>query len=836
MPDDTGIYSGGLFTIAATHKNDWPNDRRRVSSVLINAPGDATFNNTRWICFDKTGAGNPSANARAIDGLWSFRGPDGNQVIADPDGTEPSPARINYGDKVTVYREDWQISIGDDGTPTKQMTQEYLSCRINSPVGSGFRIGVVSSAASWEQWTIVDPAGSASGPLSFGSEFMLRFESNPPVYLSQTTDGSYDIVTATTSKENTRWVVGPGATLDPKPVRYEDMVVFASNGARMFASDDSVSGVIFDSTSPLSDLSRWIVTSDGLSKEPLMVKFGDDIGLGINAYKDDPLNPSSTYLQYPGDIAPEWKIIDPDHPASVAQVRFGDRVALHGRRGNGNYLASDGTTSATLGPRTTFTLGDAFNELSTQVAMPGLPAAPDGLDNSAMLLSVGDSLQKTIVVKAVGLVPEVGDTVSGLVGFLWTEDGPDIWGMIEERVKKLVKEAIDQNNIDLFKQKIAALKDQMRSYVGPDLTDSEKATYLGQMDGNVDALGEAAKVLTQPQETLPYLVIAANLHLIILHEGFINYLRYNGGASFSGIADSSAKLKQWIHVYSRLAATFRQQAVDWRTGPTGGFISWSAQWDHETVRTYLTDTYLRNNGIFRIAYSPARYEYVDSDNDKKWYPTDEQNTHCEWYQARMGEAFGSQLDAVALSAPLWRYLDPDVDETPRRTAGILIDGAFGKLGDAEGAGFYEGNRYWNLPFSAADSSLLSFSDFYDAGFNPDRQPSDTINNIGWRAGDLVYVFAVNGQEIGQNGAGTTSTHMVDPRRIVAASGREEWSCHKVLFTNNRGVVFGDGGGGGVSWTSKLPDETHPALVGISGSGDNKCLNQLYLHWQYTRWG
>jgi hypothetical protein len=782
-----------MISIVQTPGSIQSNDHRRVSALQKIVADDPAIKDLRYAAFDE-GANNQ----------WAILDPKG-AIKSDPlDGRKS--ASVNFGDTITLG-----VSVWVEGST--QMN--YLSCRENSQVRSGLivrrRVSVAPAASDWEKWTIIDPVNPTS-TRQVNTDDAFALKSAFGDYLSRETDSTYRVLrTAPTLGEAERWIAGVPVVADCKRLRGQNLISVVKEGPKqshLVAPEDISKNARFDQ-SPLSASNRWTVVSPADLTAKSLVKFGDTVCLRVDKFTGNTaMAPASLYLSYRQDRplagggaavgvadAPRewelWKIVDPYSAASVESVRFGDKVAFKGLAGGGGYLSlknSGAATSSSLGTDEIWTLGDAVTEMKG--TMPAL-GSPNITDNSAIMLNMGDSLAKTAVVKGVAFLPEVGPVVSGLVAVMWPKDGTDIWAMIQERVKALVGSMIEDASIATFVTTMSGLKNEMREFI---LTQDigMKGAVLNRMLGNLDEASPAALALPKPQQSLPHLVNLATIHLNVLHERFINHLRYFPNATPDDVQNSRHDLKEMIVTYLDAVQKAKAAALVWRKGLV------DEGWVKEDRLVVFKDDYVPNNAVF------ACKPYTE-------------NKSFEEHRQRVADIFATQLEAIMLPSLLWRYLDPDCDEMPTRGYAILTTGPFGKLGNAErgngngGRGIHVGQRFWN-----------------EEGAKP-------LRKIGAHSGDSIYMLQINdGPQHGSENPQTDTITLGDGERIVSATGHHGWECHQITFTTNKSRTMRTGRVEGATWTAAPPPETDPQLWSLSGNASDR-LDNLYLNWQYRRW-
>ena len=69
-----------------------------------------------------------------------------------------------------------------------------------------------------------------------------------------------------------------------------------------------------------------------------------------------------------------------------------------------------------------------------------------------------------VIASALGMVPEVGSLLSGLVYILWPSDQEDVWDQIKDQVQQLVQQDLTQLVENLEAQTLNGLKGSIQDY------------------------------------------------------------------------------------------------------------------------------------------------------------------------------------------------------------------------------------------------------------------------------------------------------------------------------------------------------------------------------------
>jgi hypothetical protein len=851
-PDGYMSYGDQFAIVASTD----PCDRHRVAAKQVNMPGDPL---PRYAVLD----------ALANESNWRFM--DSQGVI--------TTGAIQFGDTVSLGMVAWV-----NGQPQTI----YLSCRNGStPRNIGLDVpGDGSTLDASELWTIIDPeVPTSTDYVTRGSAFALK--STFGDYMSQTisSDGVLQTASATgttitwgASAPTGIWIAATPVIWDPQLLWHEDwltvlrpaagentpplLLTAAANaqyfsGAGVIAGPGFIVAAVSFQAGALSDLNRWIVErTDG---QAVGINFGDQVYLSIKTY-DDPAQPTTLYLKYSqsagndvqagvapqADDAAKWKVVNPDIPTSTASVRYGDKVALEGLSGTGQYLSAGGMSS-TLDQSAAVTIGDAITAQGSD--MPDMPALPSTTDNSAILLDVGDDLAQTMTVGMFSYFGDAGVALALVAAIFWPSgSGTDVWDLISARVNALIDEKIDQAWFQDFQNQYAQVQSQWQTY-----TQDPSWTTLSQMETELSGLTGMAMNFDHPEYTLPYFVAFASLDLRVLHELFIHSLDYPQDSVDPAVAIQQRRqaLQLAITAYSNQFNTMRTNAVNWRqnqvacvTLQDSSHSVWvpphGPSYTAYNYNPYIQDPFLQSSGCFRLRNQVDDNGNPNGDN----VPPTQADIDCaNRYAARMAEAFGSQLDALTLPQLLWSYLDPDCPHVPTRTSSTLITGPFGKLGSAEGSGFFTGGWYWNFPSVNSAQQPSPTTGYPELGFPVADQTAQPVPITGFAAAGTACILGYQIAPLdpispGESGPGFSEVLLAQGERFVVANGCEGSQCQALSLTTNQGNVMKSGNfdPNATTWSNTLPADTHPFWTGLSGStSDDDGLDQVYLHWQYDRW-
>lgn len=164
-----------------------------------------------------------------------------------------------------------------------------------------------------------------------------------------------------------------------------------------------------------------------------------------------------------------------------------------------------------------------------------------------------------------GLVPEVGSVLSGLVYIFWPQSGEDVWAEMEQQVEDLVDKKIDQLVYEDAMEAVAGLQNVLNDYLS--------AVQTGDTT-NISTQWIAAREafshdMPQFQATgyqfllLPMFVQVVNMNLALLRDGvlFGSSWGWNEAYTQSIVDDLSSKIKSFSAYANQIYQEGYQQVV-----------------------------------------------------------------------------------------------------------------------------------------------------------------------------------------------------------------------------------------------------------------------------------
>ncbi|KAI1149278.1 hypothetical protein F4825DRAFT_431111 [Nemania diffusa] len=173
---------------------------------------------------------------------------------------------------------------------------------------------------------------------------------------------------------------------------------------------------------------------------------------------------------------------------------------------------------------------------------------------------------KAIVSEGLGLVPEAGSILSGLVGFLWPDkDKPQLrWDQISKGVEKIVLGLIAKDKVKELARKSQSLYELIRKY--------DELPY------GIDQKGQKFNFILDwftltkrdyldnetPWETLQYFVPMATLHLTFVHQQYFLWDKIYPNNPGKQKEANRKELEQTIQQYIAAAKRIKTRCLEWR--------------------------------------------------------------------------------------------------------------------------------------------------------------------------------------------------------------------------------------------------------------------------------
>ncbi len=129
-----------------------------------------------------------------------------------------------------------------------------------------------------------------------------------------------------------------------------------------------------------------------------------------------------------------------------------------------------------------------------------------------------------LIASTLGLIPEVGSLLSGLVYILWPSDQEDVWDEIKDQVQALVQQDLTQLVENLEVQTLQGLKGSIQDYQDALTTNDPSNISQNWTSAKLNFIQQMPQFQTQGYEValLPYYAQAVNLYLALLRDGVLH--------------------------------------------------------------------------------------------------------------------------------------------------------------------------------------------------------------------------------------------------------------------------------------------------------------------------
>ncbi len=129
-----------------------------------------------------------------------------------------------------------------------------------------------------------------------------------------------------------------------------------------------------------------------------------------------------------------------------------------------------------------------------------------------------------LIASTLGLIPEVGSLLSGLVYILWPSDQEDVWDEIKDQVQALVQQDLTQLVENLEAQTLQGLKGSIQEYQDALTTNDPSNISQNWTSAKLNFVQQMPQFKTPGYEValLPYYAQAVNLYLALLRDGVLH--------------------------------------------------------------------------------------------------------------------------------------------------------------------------------------------------------------------------------------------------------------------------------------------------------------------------
>ncbi|MCS6326921.1 MAG: hypothetical protein H8K06_07535 [Nitrospira sp.] len=151
-----------------------------------------------------------------------------------------------------------------------------------------------------------------------------------------------------------------------------------------------------------------------------------------------------------------------------------------------------------------------------------------------------------VIASALGMVPEVGSLLSGLVYILWPSEQEDVWDEIKDQVQALVQQDLTQLVENLEAQTLKGLKGSIQDYQDAITTKDPSNISQNWTSAKLNFVQQMPQFQTQGYEValLPYYAQAVNLYLALLRDGVLHGTDW--GWTDADVAVATKEMNQFI--------------------------------------------------------------------------------------------------------------------------------------------------------------------------------------------------------------------------------------------------------------------------------------------------
>lgn len=174
-----------------------------------------------------------------------------------------------------------------------------------------------------------------------------------------------------------------------------------------------------------------------------------------------------------------------------------------------------------------------------------------------------------VIASALGMVPEVGSLLSGLVYILWPSDQEDVWDQIKDQVQALVQQDLTQLVENLEAQTLQGLKGSIQEYQDAITTKDPSNISQNWTSAKLNFVQQLPQFQAQGYEValLPYYAQAVNLYLALLRDGVLHGKEW--GWTDADVAVATNEMNQAIEDVCQWVDTTFGQEYGQRTNKFG---------------------------------------------------------------------------------------------------------------------------------------------------------------------------------------------------------------------------------------------------------------------------
>jgi hypothetical protein len=440
-----------------------------------------------------------------------------------------------------------------------------------------------------------------------------------------------------------------------------------------------------------------------------------------------------------------------------------------------------------------------------------VPVIEDSLSPNTMSLAETNDRGREMVLQIVGLVPKVGDALSGIVAFFWTPEDKLalLWDQMKTYVDKRINDMIELKQLEAMRDDIAGLLLNVREY--DDLT-------MGTSD-KMKALTEAIKSAQQRQATffnkkpnvLPYLIGFGTVLLSLKYKLATAYEEIAGSAPTAN--DKSQYLK---HLQTALKDYTNEVEKHRKTLMTNR-LSQIRSANHFYTPTHTTEDSFDG---WQMSWSEMYEQNKPGDKNYKELAA---NAFTQ-RKKQVEEQFAADLEEATAQARLWHNFDTTATPYEAKTIKRSV-GAFGGLQHTTPFATPDGATIKSITIYHEDGSFRGLEIAYKK--HPETKAGKTSGSkIDLVLKDEEYISGVFGSM--RNHIESLWFNTQKGNRIGAGTkaGEPVNISEQVSPLHPFGVVS-------THFHGELADSLNAKLVGVSGAHNGKLVEQIIFHWEYV---
>ena len=450
-----------------------------------------------------------------------------------------------------------------------------------------------------------------------------------------------------------------------------------------------------------------------------------------------------------------------------------------------------------------------------------VPKKPLGANPKAYV-AINEEM-RTCLLGAMGLVPEVGGVIKGVVGLFWTEADKmgDIWNQMKSYVDERIRELLLESRLETLNDMIEGITSLLKELdetsdtkgdriqqVMDRIVEKEPHFFANQTKEDVSG-GEVPK---KPYQVLPYIVGLGCIMLPLRKLKYANYAELFGHPEPTAAVKEENKgfLNKSVDKYLAAVASSRADMKAWRMGKIQNVQSvenWresegaSETWYKSFVKDDYDGWYQEWNYYEKSTMGGTRREGYPDHRRRADFALAERKKQIE-------VLFDVEIDQMVRPSRFWKYLKPG--EAPyvaeKKTRAV---GAFGGVDAQTAFAGVDNKRITKIKIhSMTGGNLCGLEVFYD----------NTSDGLKGKIGNFEDILEIAADDY-----------------ITSAYGFAKDIVEALYFITKEGVIKGGGTFSNRSsqhaFAAELADSVSPKLARISGAYSHD-IQQLTFYWEY----